>query len=397
MNQPPLHGFVLRRIEEVGRRLGAPTITFSGRKISIPGEDIYVANSLVRFITRTSGFYLPLPPNAFGVVIFPDGTSHNMEGGVHEAPPGLYKLQYVDKHERLDFTSPISEMTTDGEKLTLKVVLRYRVVDPIVALRIDKPAETLIEHIEADVAQYIRTHDHTEIADVADGRDSRLLAFFSERHKRRKPLSDAVELLGVELKEFSGDKEYVEIRRRRNTDDRQTELTRQQEGHQQEINRLKAQFKAENDRLSAALSADLNRQAAEQKAEIENIEARFKTEKDEILYKVRMQEIELEDRRQRWDRQREKFTKAFEAITQTIGSGYPLTPTAIQTMLELMKAINKESRYEEVPPSAHEEEAQNPPPVQPAPAAPPPAVPAVGGDKVERLTNILLDLLKSKK
>ena len=126
MNQSPLRKMVLGRIEQAGRRLGAPTVTFSGRKISVPGEDIYVANSPSRSVTMTSGFYLPLPPNAFGVVIFPDGTSHNMDGGVHEVPPGLYKLQYVDKLEHLEFTSPISEMTTDGEKLTLKVILRYR-------------------------------------------------------------------------------------------------------------------------------------------------------------------------------------------------------------------------------------------------------------------------------
>ncbi len=214
MNSSPLHMFVLRRIEEIGRRQGIPKIKFSERKISSPGEDIYVANGFWRFITSTSGFYLPLPSNTFGVITNPDGTSRNMEGGTYEVPPGLYSLEYVDKHERLDFTSPISEITTDGEKITIKVVFRYRVVDPLVALRIENPVETLIEQIEADGAQYIRTHDYTNIVSGFKSQgDSSLSSFFLQRHNQRYPLSKALIITGIELKDFAGDAEFVRQRR----------------------------------------------------------------------------------------------------------------------------------------------------------------------------------------
>ena len=394
MNQPPLHGFVLRRIEEVGRRLGAPTITFSGRKISIPGEDIYVANSLVRFITRTSGFYLPLPPNAFGVVIFPDGTSHNMEGGVHEAPPGLYKLQYVDKHERLDFTSPISEMTTDGEKLTLKVVLRYRVVDPIVALRIDKPAETLIEHIEADVAQYIRTHDHTDIADSSENHlDSKLLSFFAQRHNRRFPLSKAFIITGIDLKDFTGDNEYVQMRRKARMDERQNKIEKEQVGYQQELGLLKAQYKAENEKSMAEHTAELRKNAAEHKAEIEKKEARHEKEKLEILDQVRLREIELDNKRKYLKMRGDEFSQVIEAISRTFSSGIPINPNVMKYITDLFDAYKEEidSESQSTSSAGQKSSASNNHNAPPSPASP------SSSDRVEKLKNILLNLLNPKK
>ena len=386
MNQSPLRKMVLGRIEQAGRRLGAPTVTFSGRKISVPGEDIYVANSPSRSVTMTSGFYLPLPPNAFGVVIFPDGTSHNMDGGVHEVPPGLYKLQYVDKLEHLEFTSPISEMTTDGEKLTLKVILRYRIVDPIVALRIDRPVETLIEHIEADVAQYIRTHDHTDIADSSENHPaSKLLAFFTQRHNRRFPLSKAFIITGIELKDFTGDNEYVQMRRKARMDERQNKIEKEQVGYQQELGVLKAQYKAENEKNMAEHTAELKKKAAEHQAQIEKEEARHEKEKQDILYQVRLHEIELDDKRKRLQRRENEFFKAIDAISATFSSGHPMSPSIIKTMTDLVAALKEEA-----------DTGSNPTPGSKAPETESPASSA-GSDKVEKLTNTLLNLLNPKK
>jgi hypothetical protein len=385
-HQSPLRRIALERIEEAGRRRGAPTVTFSGRKISIPGEDIYVANSISRTITSTSGFYLPLPPNAFGVVIFPDGTSQNLEGGVHEVPPGLYKLQYVDKHEHLEFTSPISEMTTDGEKLTLKVIFRYRVVDPIVALRIEKPVETLIEHIESDVAQYIRTHDHTDIADSAENYlDSKLLSFFTQRHNRRFPLSKAFIITGMELKDFTGDNEYVQMRRKARMDERQNKIEKDQVGYQHELGVLKAQHKAENERNMAEHTAELTRKAAEHKAEKENMEARHEKETQSILHQVRLQEIELDNKRKHLQRRENEFVKAIDAISATFSSGHPMNANIIKTMTDLVAALREEI-----------DNGSNPTP-ESKPSETGSTPPSAGGDEVEKLTNTLLNLLNPKK
>jgi hypothetical protein len=395
MCQAFLRRVILSRIEERGRAEGAPIVSFPEREISVAGEDVYVGQGWIEWLLMISGFYLALPPNTYGVVVYPDGTARNLQGGMYEVPAGAYRINYIDRHERTDVSEPVSEITTDGEKLTLKIIVRYRVNDPVLALGIDRPIETMMEHLETDVAQYIRTHDHSEIADSADRRDSRLFTFFSERHNRRTPLSQAIHILGVELKEFSGDREFVEMRRKVRADERQTQLIRQQEEHQQEINRLKAQFKSENDRVTAALSADLNRQAAQQRAEIETIEAKYKREKEEILRQVYLQEIEMENNRKRQDQQFDKIAKAFDAVSQAVSGGYLVNPNALNTVLELVQTLKEEIRSGEISPPASPAEKNTPETGTPhvaSPSSPPP-----GNDKVEKLTNTLLSLLKPKK
>jgi regulator of protease activity HflC (stomatin/prohibitin superfamily) len=308
---------------------------------------------------------------------------------MHVAPAGLYRIFYVDKQERSDVSGLVPEITTDGEKLTLKVILRYQVVDPVVALGIANPVDTMMTHIETDVAQYIRTHHHSEIADSAVEQNSRLLSFFTDRHNRREPLAKAIKILGVELKEFMGDKDFVDMRRRELTNEKQTRLTRQEEEYQQEIERLKSQFKAESDRLTASLSAELNRQAAEQRAELETLEARYKREKAEIMHQVYEQKIDLDERRQRLTMQYDKFAKAFDAISQAIAGGHPINPSAFQIVLQLVEALTKEIRGGEPPVTsagAAEDQAA-------AKAAPP----KPSDDNVSKLTQTLLDLLKPRK
>jgi hypothetical protein len=382
-----LRQVILGRIEERGRAEGAPIVTFPEREISVEGEEMNIGQGWIQWYFVISGFYLTLPHNAYGVVVHPNGRLENLPGGMHVASAGLYRIFYVDKQERSDVSGPVSEITTDGEKLTLKIIVRYQVADPVVALGIANPVDTMMTHMETDVAQYIRTHHHSEIADSADRQDSRLLAFYTERHNRREPLAKAIKILGVELKEFVGDKEFVDMRRRAVAGQRQTLLSRQEEEYQQEIERLKTQFKVENDRLTASLSAELSRQAAEQRAEIETLEARYRREKEEILRQVYEQEIELNERRQRWTMQYERFAKAFDAISQAIAGGYPTNPAAIQVVMQLVDALNKEIRGE-TPPASDDQAAGRQ-------AAPPPKM---GGDNdVDKLTETLLDLLKSRK
>jgi len=316
-----LHRFTVSRIKEVGRYKSAPTISFSDKEISILGKDIYVANSFTRLISSTSGFYLPLPPNAFGVMSFPDGTSHNMKAGIHDVPPGLYKLQYVDKNERCSVTSPVSEISSDGEKITLKFILRYRVIDPVIALQIERPVETLINHVDIDVAQYIRVHDHNDMADSAEyPPDSKFLSFFIQRHNRRLPLSRAFIITGIELKDFIGDNEYIQMRRKARMDERQNKIEREQTEYQQELNRKKALYRADNEKYAAEHMANLERKIAEHKAEIEQMEAKHKKEKQEILHAVYLREIELDDKRRRLQMQEKEFPQVIEAISQTFNN-----------------------------------------------------------------------------
>ena len=379
-----LRQYILYLIEKKGRALGSSIVKFDNRNIVVEGEDIYVGENFVRWLLNVHAFYLPMPPNAFCIVTYPNGTSQKLDGGLHEVPHGLYKLRYVDNQEHFDFTDFIPEMTTDGEKLMLKVIFCYRVIDPLVLLKIRLPVPALIEHIQTDLAQYIRTHDHTDIANSADPQNAnKILAFFNQRHTNRDPLSKAIEITSVELKDFNGDKDYVEMRRNARMSERQNKIEKEQAEYQQELNRLKAQHKADNDRS-----------AAEHKAEIENIEAGHEKEKQKILHQVRMQEIELDDKRKHWQRQYHKFAKALEAVSQTFSSGHPMNPGVMKTITDLVMALKEEvdnepnstSEYKPTENKSSESERRATSPTTPT-----------GTDKVENLTNTLLNLLNPKK
>ena len=361
-----LRTLVLRSIERAGRNQGSPTVKFDNRKITVTGENLYAGQSLFLRLIKANAFYLPLPSNAYGIVVYPDGTTRNLAGGLHEVPPGLYKLQYVDKHERYDVTTPISEMAMDGEKLTLTVMVRYRVTEPLTALRIDKPIETLIEHLQTDLAQYIRTHNHNDIADspLANGA-SKILSFFSQRHADRFPLSRAIAITGIELKEFMGDKDYINIRRNDLIQQQQDQIDKQQLDRKKEIEKLKAEHKVELEKINSRASA-------------EQLALR-----SEILHETEKRDILLDEMRQQSQRRHELVVKAVDAISQALEhSGYSRNSAEIKSAIgDLLSAVREDKP--ETAQSSSINSANNPRTTK--------------NDKIEDLTYTLLNLLKPRK
>ncbi len=364
---PFLRTLVLRSIERAGRSQGSPMVKFDNRKISVVGENLYAGERWYEELLKANAFYLPLPSNAYGIVIYPDGTTRNLAGGLHEVPPGLYKLQYVDKHERFDVTAPISEMAMDGEKLTLTVMVRYRVTEPLTALRIDKPIETLIEHLQTDLAQYIRTHNHNDIADspLANG-TSKILSFFTQRHADRHPLSRAIAITGIELKEFTGDKDYINIRRNDLIQQQQDQIDKHQLDRKKEIDKLKAEHKAEMEKINS-------KAAAEQTAL-----------RSEILHETQKRDIQLDEMRQQSKRRHELVVKAVDAISQALEhSGYSRNTAEIKSAIgDLLSAI-REDKPETKQSSSKNNNNNNPR--------------TTNNDKIEDLTNTLLNLLKPRR
>lgn len=361
-----LRTLILRNIERAGRSQGSPTIKFENRKIVVVGENLYAGEWLFLRLLKANAFYLPLPSNAYGIVIHPDGTAHNLAGGLHPMLPGLYKLQYVDKHERFDVTAPISEVAMDGEKLTLTVMVRYRVTEPITALRIDKPIETLIEHLQTDLAQYIRTHNHNDIADspAANG-TSKILSFFIQRHADRHTLSRALAITGIELKEFMGDKDYINIRRNDLIQQQQDQIDKQQLDRKKEIEKLKAEHKVAMDTINAKAAAD---QAAL---------------RSEILHESSKREIMLDELRQQSQRRHELVVKAVDAISQALEhSGYSRNTAEIKNAISDLLSAIREDKPETA--QASSKNANNGPRT-------------TSNDKIEDLTNTLLNLLKPRR
>lgn len=364
---PILGTLILRNIERAGRNQGSPTIKFENRKIVAAGENLYAGQSFFLRLLKANAFYLSLPSNAYGIVTYPDGATRNLAGGLHQVPPGLYKLQYVDKHERFDVTAPISETAMDGEKITLTVMVRYRVTEPLTALRIDKPIETLIEHLQTDLAQYIRTHNHNDIADSPQANGtSKILTFFIQRHADRHPLSRALAITGIELKEFTGDKDYINIRRNDLIQQQQDQIDKQQLDRKKEIEKLKAEHKVEMEKINS-------KAAAEQLAL-----------RSEILHETEKRDILLDEMRQQSQRRHELVVKAVDAISQALEhSGYSRNSAEIKSAIgDLLSAV-REDKPETAQGSSKNTDNHNPR--------------TTNNNKIEDLTNTLLNLLKPRK
>ena len=89
-----------------------------------------------------------------------------------------------------------------------------------------------------------------------------------------------------------------------------------------------------------------------------------------------------------------KFAKALEAVSQTFSSGHPMNPSVMKTITDLVMALKEEvdnepnstSEYRPTENKSAESERRAASPTTPT-----------GTDKVENLTNTLLNLLNPKK
>lgn len=363
---PFLRNYVLWRIDRKGREAGAPTIEFEEKQVIHNGVEFFVPGKW-KWFHGTSAFFLPLPANTWGIVSFPNGSLQNLPGGLREVPPGLYKVFYVDQHERFDVTAPVSEMSLDGEALTLTVIIRYRVLEPLTVLRIEKPIEALIEHVQTDLSQYIRTHKHNDIAESPSAADSgKILSFFVQRHASRHPLSRAIAITGIELKEFAGDKDYIDIRRNDLIQQQRDIINRQQLDRKKEIDKLTAEHKAEIEKINA-------KAAAEQAAL-----------RSEILHESEKRDILLNEMRLKSKQRHELVVKAVDAISQALEhSGYSRNSAEIKNAIaDLLSAIREDSGESTQEPSKNDRTR---------------SFHVAGNDKIETLTSTLLSLLKSRK
>lgn len=332
--------FLLDQTEREGRVRGAKQITFNEKMIIQAGEDVYVAGGILReFLFKATAFYLSVPGNAFCIVTLPDGAPQLFEGGLHEVPPGTYKPFYIDRAERRLTTAPVSELTKDNEKLALSVLVRYRVADdPREIFKIDKPLEMMVEHIQTDIAQYIRTHNHDEIADKPG--ENKVLAFFIKRHNSRHQLARAIVLTGVELKEFSGDMEWVEMRRGDSINKKLSEIDKEKLERQSVIEKLQTAYKVEMDRMQAKHRSELEATLSKADAEKEAL-------KSDILYKSQLREIHNELMRRRPEQRREYVGSAMEAIRQALEpSAFPRNNPEINGIITALLATIREDMQE---------------------------------------------------
>lgn len=371
---PVLGDLDRERINRKGRRRGVPTIIFEGKQVSIDGGMVLIREGW-SWLTGVSGFYLSLPANTWGVLTHPNGTQQAIPGGLCELPPGLYKLQYIDQQGHHEYTNRISEVSSDGEKLTLSLLIHYRVTNPLAVCQIDRPVETLMANIETDLAQYIRIHAHNEIAENNNDREQgKIHRFFLARHQRRHLPSRAITIEGIEIKEFTYDEEYFNIRRDRALQQQKDENAAEELKRKREIERIHAEHNLEIERLTTSA-----------KAEMQALQGR-------ILDETRAREIELERIQMKDKRRHELLVNAITTIRQAVEiAGYSRGSIEIRGIIdELLTTIMSDSPIIEQ--SAEDRRPVKAQPVDNEDFAHPPLSPVE--QKIKNLTNTLRNLLK---
>lgn len=126
-------------------------------------------------------------------------------------------------------------------------------------------------------------------------------------------------------------------------------------------------------------------------AELETMSAHHQKEMQDIMHQVKLREIELDDKSKHLQRREDEFIKAIDAISNSFSSGYPLNATVIKTMTDLVAAL-KEEVGSEAKSMAERTAGENKPANGESRTSP-----TTPTDKVDQLTNTLLNLLKPKR
>jgi hypothetical protein len=299
-------------LESRGRKREAPRYSFPDNEIITPGE-------VMRVSPLWNAVYLNLHPTHYAVAVAPDGKAMNLKGGYNfPLLDGRYTLHYIDKQNRISVIPRVSETTIDASQVSLKLVITYRVIDPIRALEVPRPVDTLIVFIQSDMKEFIRSHKYDEIVGDQEGHkiENELVArYIKEQHASRHQMSKLFFVADVVIEEKVGDpkiteiKESFRVRQRENTAD--SELFQQKQ--------------------------KLETKVAEQEAEIRRIKTQADAAQQEITQKMQLQGMELETARAKLRYRQEIMMRAMDAISQAFStSTYPMDPREIEIIRELI-------------------------------------------------------------
>jgi len=348
-------------------------LDFWGRRRSpqiypFPENEVVTPEDSFRVSFWAQAKYLNLHPTLYAIAISPDGTPQNLKGGYNfPLPSGRYIIHYVDKRDRKGVIPKTSETTQDGANISLELIITYRVSDPIKLLEIQQPVPTVFSLIQSDLKEFIRTHRYDEIFGNSDGQsiDSALLVqYIKQRHVDRHQVSRVIAITNVAVENKEGDPKLTEIRKNFQVEQKQnfasTELLKQKQ--------------------------DLERKVASQDAEIKRINAQAEVTQQDILQKMKLQQIELDNARQALALQQAKWARAMDAVSQTLATpNFQRDPREIEVIGQIvnqLKALSNQgidsgTHAQKV--DSSETDNKN------------------SGDNIDSLTDKLLSLLKRKK
>ncbi|HSB03253.1 MAG TPA: hypothetical protein VLE49_21565 [Anaerolineales bacterium] len=359
-----LHDVGKYLLETWGRSRPTPRYPFADNEIVTPGIPMRVSS-------WWNATYINLHPTHYAVAIAPDGRIINLKGGYnYPLSGGQYILHYIDKQNRVSVIPRTSETTLDGSQVSLELVITYRVVDPLKALEVQQPVNTLFIFIQSDLKEFIRSHKYDEIVGSSDGRtaENGLVArYIKEQHAGRHQMSKLFFIADVVVEEKVGDPKLTEIRENFQAEQRQ--------------NTVKSELLEQNQ--------NLERKIASQEAEIRRIKAQSDAAQQDILQSMQFQKIELEKARMALQFRQDKMMRAMDAIAKAFSTpAYPRDPREVEIIKELLGALGGDSTTDAPPP----EGATGP---EGRAAAEPSKTP--NPEKIDALTDTLLSWLDRRR
>lgn len=346
-------------VEYFGRRRLAPQINFAANEILSPAY-------MKKVGWLTQAMYVNLTPKLYVVAIAPDGRPILLRGGInHPLTSGSYLIHYIVKEHRQAVIPKVSETTIDGAQVSLELIINYRVADPLKALEVAQPVETLVAFIKADLQEYIRSHTYDEL--LGDGimrriDDGAISRYIKEKHHTRHQLFKLFFIADIAVEEKTGDPKLMEIRENFQVQQRQNTT--------------------ENELLKQ--KQELEKKVARQEAEILRIKTEAAAVQNDITQKMALKNMELERAKAELQYRQDRMQRALGAVSRSFASNYPKDPREVEIIKELLQELSSDNvlHAEETDknekPSNRDEEAVN------------------GAKKLDKLTDTLLHWLDRK-
>lgn len=227
-----------RWLEYWGKRRPPNLVSFPERNIIVSGE-----RRRVWSIFRAAFFNAD--PNAYIVLTSPEGDLITVKGGYNRLEPGSYLQNYVDKHIRTDTLPEIAETTLDGAKISMSLAISYSVRDPIKAMSLDNPINTLFSHVQLDAREFIKKHLHDDIV----GRESTLESdqdgftqYIIQQHNKHHNVARVFTIIEIAVQR-QGDPKLLDIRLQDRQNTAILELDHKIQGLEQQIAEKEAEVR----------------------------------------------------------------------------------------------------------------------------------------------------------
>lgn len=271
-------------IEYWGKRRPPLLVTFQENEIVARGESIRVRDLF-------GAVFLNVDPNVFVVLTAPDGTLTLVPGGYNRLEPGFYLRHYVDKRTRTNILPSVTDTTLDGAKVTLTLALSYNVIDPIKAMKLEHPVETLLALVQIDIGEFIKEHTHDEIlgrANINETGRGGITQYLYQQHQKHYNVAPVFSIVGIAFQR-RGDPKLMDIRLEDRHSTARLELDHKIQGLEQQI----AEKEAEVNKIKAQAITDIQKIEAQTNTEIQKLRA-------ETEATIEAQRNEIERQREAW-------------------------------------------------------------------------------------------------